>query len=138
MQRARCYSGITKTGAQPDGRATFNRRKKEIEMPATRTFYLLIVICLVITACATQSPVETPPRTSAPSAAAPDVESEEWSEGPLPDGTWTVELSIEDFVSRGVSSSDAAGWEGVGTFIFQDGTVVYRHLGASSYECNGT
>src|SRR5262245_42066066 len=107
-------------------------------MPATRTFYLLIVICLVITACASQSPVETSPQTSAPSAAAPDAEAEEWSKGPLPNGTWTVELSIEDFVDRGVSSSDAAGWEGVGTFTFQDGTVVYRHLGASSYECNGT
>src|SRR5215510_1920475 len=98
-------------------------------MPATRIFYLLIVICLIVTACAPTGLEANP---------APDAEAEKWSEGPLPNGTWTVELSIEDFVAKGVSSSDAAGWEGGGAFTFQDGMVVYRHLGASSYECNGT
>jgi TRAP-type C4-dicarboxylate transport system substrate-binding protein len=61
-----------------------------------------------------------------------------WSEGLLPNGTWTVELSIEDLVGMGVSQTDAAGWAGVGTFTFQDGKAVYRHQGETDYECEAT
>jgi TRAP-type C4-dicarboxylate transport system substrate-binding protein len=58
-----------------------------------------------------------------------------WSEGLLPTGTWTVDLSVEDLVGMGLSTSDAASWAGVGTFTFQDGTAVYRHQGENDYEC---
>ncbi|HXD11380.1 MAG TPA: hypothetical protein VN653_15045, partial [Anaerolineales bacterium] len=60
---------------------------------------------------------------------------ETWSEGLLPNGTWTVELTVEDLVGLGVSESDASGWAGVGTFTFQDGKAVYRHQGEMDYEC---
>jgi Tol biopolymer transport system component len=45
---------------------------------------------------------------------------------------------MEDFVAMGVSSSDAAGWDGVSTFTFQDGKFDYLHRGNPSYECEGT
>ena len=109
-----------------------------------RFFYLSIVMALlVVTACAPQVPV-TPQATSAPVATAtqaipaPGAETESWSEGPLPNGTWTVELSVEDFVAMGVPQSDAAGWAGVGTFTFQDGKAVYQFQGETDYECEGT
>ena len=63
---------------------------------------------------------------------------ETWSEGLLPNGTWTVELTVEDLVGMGVSESDASGWAGVGTFTFQDGKAVYRHQGEMDYECEAT
>jgi TRAP-type C4-dicarboxylate transport system substrate-binding protein len=69
-------------------------------------------------------------------ACAPNVEP--WSEGLLPNGTWTVDLSVEDLVGMGLSASEAAGWAGVGTFTFQDGKAVYRHEGESDYECEAT
>jgi TRAP-type transport system periplasmic protein len=69
-------------------------------------------------------------------ACAPNTET--WSEGLLPNGTWTVELSTEDLVGMGVSQADAAGWAGVGTFTFQDGKAAYRHQGEIDYECEGT
>jgi hypothetical protein len=69
-------------------------------------------------------------------ACAPNTEP--WSEGLLPNGTWTVELSVEDLVGMGVSQSEAPAWAGVGTFTFQDGKVVYQHQGEIDYECEGT
>jgi hypothetical protein len=71
-------------------------------------------------------------------AAACGPKAETWSEGPLPDGTWTVELSVEDLVGMGVPQSDAAGWAGVGTFTFQGGKGVYQQEGENEYECEGT
>ena len=71
-------------------------------------------------------------------AGACGTNTETWSEGLLPNGTWTVELSIEDLAGMGVSQSDAAGWAGVGTFTFQDGKAVYRHQGEIDYECEAT
>ena len=105
-------------------------------MFTNRSFYLTI-IALVVTACAPQT-TSTPVATVAQANPAPSAETEDSSEGLLPNGTWTVELSIEDFVAMGVSSSDAMGWEGVGTFTFQDGKAVYRLQGNSPYECEGT
>ena len=66
--------------------------------------------------------------------------AETWSEGPLPNGTWSVELSVEDLVAIGVPQSDTAGWTGVGTFTFQNGKAFYRHeyQGEIDYECEGT
>ena len=64
--------------------------------------------------------------------------TETWSEGPLPDGTWTVELSIEELVGMGVPQADTVGWTGMGTFTFQDGKAVYRHQGEMDYECEAT
>jgi TRAP-type C4-dicarboxylate transport system substrate-binding protein len=61
-----------------------------------------------------------------------------WSEGVPPNGTWTVELSTEDFVELGVPQADAAGWTGVGTLTFQDGKAVYQHQGEIDYECEAT
>ena len=63
---------------------------------------------------------------------------ETWSEGLLPNGTWTVELSVDDLVDMGVSQSNASEWAGVGTFTFQDGKAVYRHQGETDYECEAT
>ena len=67
-------------------------------------------------------------------------EAETWSEGPLPDGTWAVELSTEDLVAMGVPQSETAGWAGVGTFTFQNGKAFYRHeyQGKIDYECEAT
>jgi TRAP-type C4-dicarboxylate transport system substrate-binding protein len=64
--------------------------------------------------------------------------AETWSEGPVPEGTWTVELSVEDLVGMGVPQADTAGWTGVGTLTFQDGKAVYRHQGEIEYECEAT
>jgi TRAP-type C4-dicarboxylate transport system substrate-binding protein len=63
---------------------------------------------------------------------------ETWSEGLLPNGTWTVELSVDDLVDMGVSQSNASESAGVGTFTFQDGKAVYRHQGETDYECEAT
>jgi len=38
----------------------------------------------------------------------------------------------------GVSQSNAPGWDGVGTFTFQDGKALYRHQGEIDYECEAT
>jgi TRAP-type transport system periplasmic protein len=65
-------------------------------------------------------------------------EAETWSEGTLPDGTWTVELSVEDLVAMGVPQANTVEWTGVGTFMFQDGKAVYRHQGEMDYECEAT
>jgi TRAP-type C4-dicarboxylate transport system substrate-binding protein len=69
-------------------------------------------------------------------ACAPNTEP--WSEGLLPNGTWTVELSVEDLAGMGVSQSEAPAWAGVGIFTFQDGKAVYRHQGETNYECEAT
>jgi TRAP-type C4-dicarboxylate transport system substrate-binding protein len=61
-----------------------------------------------------------------------------WSEGLFPNGTWTVELTIENLVGMGVPQDDAAGWAGVGTFTFQDGKAVYQFQGETDYECEAT
>ena len=73
-------------------------------------------------------------------AAACGPKAETWSEGPLPEGTWTVELSVEDLVEMGVPESDTTGWAGVGTFTFQDNKAFYQHQyqGKIDYECEGT
>jgi TRAP-type C4-dicarboxylate transport system substrate-binding protein len=55
--------GIQKTGAQPLGRK-FNRSEKEIEMFTNRLFYVLIVVVLMVTACAPQ--LVTPPQPTSP------------------------------------------------------------------------
>ena len=61
-----------------------------------------------------------------------------WSEGPLPEGMWTVEVSVEDLVGMGVPQDEAAGWAGVGTFTFQAGKAVYQFQGETDYECEAT
>lgn len=68
----------------------------------------------------------------------PTAEALVWSGELPPNGTWTVELSVEDLVGMGVPQSDTADWAGVGTFTFQDGKAVYRHQGEADYECEGT
>jgi nuclear transport factor 2 (NTF2) superfamily protein len=39
---------------------------------------------------------------------------------------WSVELSDEDFVSRGVLKSNAKDWAGTNTYEFKDGQGVWR------------
>lgn len=75
---------------------------------------------------------------SSAGAGACGTNTETWSEGLLPNGTWTVELSVDDLVGMGVSQSNASEWAGVGTFTFQDGKAVYRHQGEIDYECGAT
>jgi TRAP-type transport system periplasmic protein len=71
-------------------------------------------------------------------ACAPGAETEGWSDGLLPNGTWTVEMSIEDIVGMGVLQSDAVGWAGVYTWTFQDGNAVLRAQADMHYECEAT
>ena len=64
--------------------------------------------------------------------------AETWSEGLFPNGTWTVDLSVEDLVGMGVPQEDVAGWAGVLTYTFQDGKAVYQQQGETEYECEAT
>jgi TRAP-type C4-dicarboxylate transport system substrate-binding protein len=60
----------------------------------------------------------------APAATIPtqvSAENQTWSEGLPPNGTWMVELTIEDVVRMGVLKSNAEGWAGLSTYEFQDG-----------------
>ena len=64
------------------------------------------------TACA---PVVTAPKP------APSVDGQVWSEGLVPNGTWQVKLTAEDFRRMGMVQSSAAQSAGVYTMAFQDG-----------------
>lgn len=64
--------------------------------------------------------------------------TEAWSVGPLPNGSWTVELSAEDLMGKGVSQSEAVGWAGMYTWTFRDGNAVIRAQAHIDYECEAT
>jgi hypothetical protein len=49
------------------------------------------------------------------------TEDQTWSEGLPPNGTWMVDLTIEDVVRMGVLKSNAEGWAGVSSYEFRDG-----------------
>lgn len=57
---------------------------------------------------------------------APNEEEQTWSEGLPPNGTWMVELTIEDVVAMGVLQSNAAGWAGTSIYEFQDGEGTFH------------
>jgi hypothetical protein len=76
------------------------------------------------------------PSSAGAEACAPNTEI--WSDGPFPNGTWTVELSVEDLVGMGVQPDEAPGWAGISTFTFEDGKADFRHDGGFEYECEAT
>lgn len=51
---------------------------------------------------------------------------ENWSEGLPPNGTWTVDLTIEDIVRMGVLESNAEGWAGLSLYEFRDGEGTFH------------
>jgi TRAP-type C4-dicarboxylate transport system substrate-binding protein len=53
------------------------------------------------------------------------TETEVWSEGLPPNGTWQTEVSVEDFLAAGVMRPRARDWAGVWTFALQDGQGLY-------------
>jgi TRAP-type transport system periplasmic protein len=66
----------------------------------------------------------------------PTTGSEAWSTGLPPIGTWRVELSVEDFVSKGVRPSRANEWAGTYEYIFEDGKGMHRGAGTwGSLQC---
>jgi hypothetical protein len=58
-------------------------------------------------------------------------ENEVWSEGLPPNGSWTVNLTLEDVIGKGVSKSKAPDWTGTYTWIFQDGKAKLDFQGPS-------
>jgi len=93
-------------------------------------FILLTVAMLVLTACTSQAaatPISTPvqPATEAsiPSFTSTPItvstsENEKWSTGLPPNGKWTVNLTAENMVAKGVQQSEATGWAGSMFFEF--------------------
>jgi TRAP-type C4-dicarboxylate transport system substrate-binding protein len=73
----------------------------------------------------------------AQSSAVPTSENETWSTGLPPNGNWTVNLTVEDVVAKGVHSSRAAEWAGLFFFGFQDGKGLFRgeYLNGFVAEC---
>ena len=56
----------------------------------------------------------------------PTSENEIWSTGVPPNGKWTVNLTMEDVIAKGVRPSEANGWSGLFFFEFQDGQGLFR------------
>lgn len=52
-----------------------------------------------------------------------------WSTGLPPNGTWTVELTMDDFVNAGVLRSNAKDWAGKYIYVFEDGKGTHRGNG---------
>ena len=70
-------------------------------------------------------------------ACQPAPSSEVWSTGLPPNGKWTVNLTMEDVIAKGVSRSTAAGWAGQFLFEFQDGQghLSVNYLDGTIAEC---
>ena len=49
-----------------------------------------------------------------------------WSTGVPPNGKWTVNLTMNDVIAKGVRASEADGWSGLFFFEFQDGKGLFR------------
>jgi TRAP-type C4-dicarboxylate transport system substrate-binding protein len=62
----------------------------------------------------------------AQSSAIPTSENAIWSTGVPPNGKWTVNLTRENVIAKGVRSSEADGWAGLFFFEFQDGKGLSR------------
>lgn len=58
--------------------------------------------------------------------ALPTLENELWSTGVPPTGKWTVNLTTEDVIAKGVHPSRADEWAGLFVFEFQDGQGLSR------------
>ena len=66
------------------------------------------------------------------------AENQTWSTGTLPNGTWTVTLSMDDVVGMGVQRSKASEWAGVYTWTFQDGKAAFHSQVDSIIDCEAT
>jgi TRAP-type transport system periplasmic protein len=62
----------------------------------------------------------------AQSSAVPTSENAIWSTGLPPNGKWTVNLTAEDVIAKGVQPSKAIEWAGLFFFEFQDGQGLSR------------
>jgi hypothetical protein len=114
-----------------------------------RLFILLAVAMLVLTACtsqATSAPISTtvqPTTKAAISSMTPTPITEStsengiWSTGLPPNGKWTVNLTAEDVIAKGVLQSKATAWAGSIFFEFQDGQGKFRaeYLNGDISEC---
>lgn len=66
----------------------------------------------------------------------PNSENETWSTGLPPNGTWMVELTLDDFVSGCVSPSSAREWAGIYEFEFENDKGIHRGQGTwGSLQC---
>jgi TRAP-type C4-dicarboxylate transport system substrate-binding protein/beta-lactamase regulating signal transducer with metallopeptidase domain len=65
------------------------------------------------------------PTIKASSTPSSDTDTEAWSEGLPPNGTWQVELTPQDFEAMGVMGSKASDWSGVYTWILEDGKGTF-------------
>jgi TRAP-type transport system periplasmic protein len=54
------------------------------------------------------------------------TETQVWSEGLPPNGTWQTQVSVEDFMAMGVMRPRALGQAGIYTFTLQGGQGLYR------------
>lgn len=65
---------------------------------------------------------------------------EEWSEGLPPNGTWQVELTVDDLIRMDMLRSNAIEWAGVHTWTFQDGKATWHQQrdAATSFGCEAT
>jgi TRAP-type C4-dicarboxylate transport system substrate-binding protein/beta-lactamase regulating signal transducer with metallopeptidase domain len=61
------------------------------------------------------------PTTQESSTPSSDTDTETWSEGLPPNGTWQVELTAQDVEAMGVMGSKASDWAGVYTWVLEDG-----------------
>ena len=64
----------------------------------------------------------TTQESSTPSS---DTETQVWSEGLPPNGTWQVELTAQDVEAMGVMGSKASDWAGIYTWVFQNGKGTF-------------
>lgn len=65
----------------------------------------------------------------------PTTDTTVWEKGLPPNGTWQVELSLEDFQRMGIVRPWAVDWAGTYTFEFHDGKGALLYSG-SSYNFN--
>jgi hypothetical protein len=136
-----------KIPSEPDyilaqGRArSAEQHRKEIKMLANRSFYLLIVAILVLTACtpqaaATSIPASALASTSVPPVTeAPTADNQVWSQGLPPNGVWQVELTTDDFVRMGLPVSTATEMVGIYSWKFEDGKAQTDFHGTDPYSC---
>jgi hypothetical protein len=73
----------------------------------------------------------------AESDAATTAQNVVWATGVPPNGKWTVNLTEEDMIAKGVRASEAKGWAGLFFFEFQDGKGLFRaeYLSGFIAEC---
>jgi hypothetical protein len=101
-------------------------------MFTNRLFYLLIlVVLLVVTACAPQV---------APTSTIGLAQNQTWAEDLLPNGVWQVELTADDLEPMGLLRGIAEDWSGVRTWSFKDGKAhteyIHPTLPTENFTCD--